>query len=197
VVAVNLAHDWRRQRYGRPRAFRVIRALSPLHLALFQARFRDGLTGPQAREAVAARAPGVGAADLHRAEEEVEGRLTSRHRLALVARHAIGRPESVEALAELGAEVADADDLRPDEVFFRRCRGAELRRAVAALPVGDRLLIRLRFDRELTLCAVARAAGLKDAQTADRRLRSILARLRDALEPGSARVSGKPRPESV
>jgi hypothetical protein len=42
--------------------------------------------------------------------------------------------------------------------------------------------VRLRFERDLTLAQVARLTGLKDAQTADRRLREVLEDLRERLD---------------
>jgi RNA polymerase sigma factor (sigma-70 family) len=71
-------------------------------------------------------------------------------------------------------------------------RESSLRRMVARLPDHERLLIRLRFDQELTLDQIARLTGLKDAQTVDRRLRQILDSLRESLGE-----SGKFRERSV
>jgi len=42
-------------------------------------------------------------------------------------------------------------------------------------------LVRLRYEQGLTLGKVAELTGLKDAQTADRRIRSILDTLREEL----------------
>jgi len=49
------------------------------------------------------------------------------------------------------------------------------------LDEGDRLLLRLRFLQELDLLAIAELLGLKNAQTADRRIRDALQRLRENL----------------
>jgi hypothetical protein len=57
-----------------------------------------------------------------------------------------------------------------------------LRSVIAGLDPDDRLMLALRFEEGLTLAAVARIAGLRDAQQADRRVRQVLARLRTALE---------------
>jgi DNA-directed RNA polymerase specialized sigma subunit len=54
-------------------------------------------------------------------------------------------------------------------------------RAFAQLNSRDRLLLRLRFAESLSFVEVARLLGLKDAQTADRRIRDVLERLREKL----------------
>jgi RNA polymerase sigma factor (sigma-70 family) len=68
--------------------------------------------------------------------------------------------------------------------------------AIDSLTDSDRLLVRLRYQEGLTLQQVARLVGLKDAQTADRRLRDIIDHLREAL--GVERfVRGKAKAASV
>jgi DNA-directed RNA polymerase specialized sigma subunit len=56
------------------------------------------------------------------------------------------------------------------------------------------LILRLRFDDELSLDEISQLAGLGDAQRVHRRLTSILEKLRSAVGKGS---SGKARPVSV
>ncbi len=197
IVAVNLARDWRRHRHGRPRMLRAVRALSALHRAVFHARYAQGLTAAETHGLLSTGRLAADATGVQEAEADIERRLTWRHRLALATRPALAAPASVEALAGDGHELAGGEEHRPDADFLRRRRSAEVRRAVAALPAADRLLLRLRFDEELTLREVARAAGLKDAQTADRRLRAVLAHLRSTLEHGPARVAETAPDESV
>jgi RNA polymerase sigma factor (sigma-70 family) len=71
-------------------------------------------------------------------------------------------------------------------------RESSLRRMVAGLPDPERLLIRLRFEQDLTLDQIAKLTGLKDAQTVDRRVRQILDSMRESL-----RERGKFRERSV
>jgi DNA-directed RNA polymerase specialized sigma subunit len=47
---------------------------------------------------------------------------------------------------------------------------------------GDRLLLQLRYEQELTLEQVARVLHLENAQQADRRIREVLSRLRTEIE---------------
>ena len=91
-------------------------------------------------------------------------------------------------------EEARVTDPRPDPEARAAAqeRQAALRKLVDRLPEPERLLIRLRFEHELTLDQIARLTGLKDAQTVDRRLRQALDSLRENLPD-----SGKFRERSV
>ena len=57
-------------------------------------------------------------------------------------------------------------------------RGA-LGRALARLSKRERLLVRMRFEQELTLDQIARLLNLGNAQRADRQIKMILTRLRE------------------
>lgn len=72
-------------------------------------------------------------------------------------------------------------------------RNAALQAIVSRLSPAEQLLIRLRFEQELTLEQIARLSGLKDAQTVDRRLRQIL----EGMRQNFAAPRGKFRPSSV
>jgi RNA polymerase sigma factor (sigma-70 family) len=71
-----------------------------------------------------------------------------------------------------------------------------LHRALARLCNSDRLLLQLRFEQEMTLAEVAKMFSLKDAQTADRRIRDALARVRELLGV-EAEVAGNAAAKSV
>jgi DNA-directed RNA polymerase specialized sigma24 family protein len=56
---------------------------------------------------------------------------------------------------------------------------------MARLPPGQRLLLQLRYEQELTLAEVARLAGLPDLNRANRQIQAALAELARLLEdPG-------------
>jgi DNA-directed RNA polymerase specialized sigma subunit len=52
---------------------------------------------------------------------------------------------------------------------------------MAHLPGSDRLLLRLRFEQELTLQQVANLTRLGNTQRVERRIQDILARLREEM----------------
>lgn len=60
-------------------------------------------------------------------------------------------------------------------------RGA-LDRALDRLSKRERLLVRLRFEQELTLEQIAKLLDLGNAQRADRQIKEILARLREEMK---------------
>ena len=66
----------------------------------------------------------------------------------------------------------------PERAAAARERSSAVRRALERLPASAQVLLRLRFEQALTLEQVARLTGLRDAQTADRRLRQVLETLR-------------------
>jgi RNA polymerase sigma factor (sigma-70 family) len=69
----------------------------------------------------------------------------------------------------------------PEALAVLEERKAALSRALDRLSKPERLLVRLRFEQELTLEQIARLLDLGNAQRADRRLKEILARLREEL----------------
>lgn len=77
----------------------------------------------------------------------------------------------------------------PEARTAKREEYAALERAVARLEAHEKLLIRLRFEQDLTLDRVAQLTGLNDPQSADRAIKRILDGLRKKL--------GKREPASV
>jgi RNA polymerase sigma factor (sigma-70 family) len=92
------------------------------------------------------------------------------------------------ALAELvGAEVdaaivVDENAVLPDESVRSEELSARLADAVRALSNDDRLLLKLRFEDDLSASAIARLVGAPTPFHVYRRLNAILSQLRQALE---------------
>jgi RNA polymerase sigma factor (sigma-70 family) len=63
---------------------------------------------------------------------------------------------------------------------LQEARGA-LARGMARLSARERLLIRLRFERDLTLEEIANLLGLGNPQSADRRIKEAVEKLRDEM----------------
>jgi RNA polymerase sigma factor (sigma-70 family) len=105
--------------------------------------------------------------------------------------------ESIDS-GEEGSYAGELADPAPDPealVVLRETHG-QVSAALGSLGDSDRLLLRLRYQEGLTLQQVARLVGLKDAQTADRRLRDIIEHLRQVLGVKHF-VPGKIKPASV
>jgi len=77
--------------------------------------------------------------------------------------------------------IADDDAALPDEALRAQELGARLEAAVRELSNDDRLLLKLRFDDDLSASAIARLVGLPTAFHVYRRLNSVFAQLRARL----------------
>ncbi len=117
------------------------------------------------------------------------------------ARYGRARPardrQQADALRSLRRRLQDATavaiepDLLPDESSLsaeseaiRRERDERLQLVLEALPAGDRLLLRLRFEDDLSASRIASALGLPTPFHVYRRLNAVLTRLRAALQSG-------------
>ena len=69
----------------------------------------------------------------------------------------------------------------PETLAASNERRSTLARALSQLPKLDRLLLRLRFDQDLTLEQIARLTGMETAQNVDRRIRKVLQELRQRM----------------
>ena len=173
--------DHRRRRLGRPRLFEAVMRLPALHHHVFRLRYRYKLTLDQTFESLRPRFPGLTLAAVAAADTRIGATLSGRQTRALI--HVQPRFEPLDR-TDSGAreEFTPADTgPNPEDVALVREQRHRLRSAIADLAPDDRLMVALRFEEGLALVAVARMAGLRDAQQADRRLRRILERLRSAL----------------
>ncbi|HEV2017674.1 MAG TPA: sigma-70 family RNA polymerase sigma factor [Gemmatimonadaceae bacterium] len=85
--------------------------------------------------------------------------------------------------SELSAEfLPDLEALLADDLVVRRERDAGLRMALARLSPRDRLLLSLRFRHELSAARISEVMGVKTPFHVYRRLKTVLALLRSALE---------------
>lgn len=82
----------------------------------------------------------------------------------------------------------------PEMWAGRQEERAALLAAMTRLSARERLLVRLRFERELTLDEIARLLHLDNAQRVDRRIQEAVEKLRAAMgEPGGAHPFGRDR----
>lgn len=178
AVVRNLCLDWRRKESGRRRVFRSVARLSAFDQEVFRRVYEQGASQDEAlqllRTAHADVTPDAVAASVERIENE----LTPNQRRLLGGRPAPGAAR--ERAAGRDDALLNIPDARPDpeaQAVLHETQDA-LRGALARLPKRDRLLIRLRFEDELTLEQIARLLDLGNAQRADRQIKDVLARLR-------------------
>jgi len=72
-----------------------------------------------------------------------------------------------------------------------------LARALRKLPANEKLLLRLRFEQEMTLDQISKLLQMGNAQRVDRQIKQILAALRVQLETVTFDKAGKTVPSSV
>lgn len=195
AVARNLCLDWHRKEHGRHRIFGSVARRSATDQLLFEIVFRRGLSAEEARAELSCRGIELSFAAVEQRICDIRRCLSSRQLWLLSSGQAMLDPIDGE---EEGAYVVEPADPAPDPESLVALREThrQVSAALACLTDSDRLLIRLRYQEGLTLQQVAKLVGLKDAQTADRRLRDIIDHLRQAL--GIQHLArGKPRPASV
>jgi RNA polymerase sigma factor (sigma-70 family) len=194
AVVRNLCVDWHRKEYGRHRVFGSVARRGATDQLLFELVFRRGLSATEAREELSRRDVELTFAAVEERIRELRACLSSRQLWLLSSGNTL--LESIhDDEGTLTTEPADpAPD--PEAVAALRETHAHVSAALASLTDSDRLLVRLRYQQGLTLQQVANLVGLKDAQTADRRLRDIIDHLRQALGMQHL-VRGKPTPAAV
>jgi RNA polymerase sigma factor (sigma-70 family) len=185
AVARNLCLDWHRQEFGRHRVFESIARLPALDQEIFKRVFVDGLPADVTQLILEPRFSGLTIGEVRRSIGRIDQSLTPRQRWLLSVRRARGG-RSAATVAEDGEEVLEripGEGPDPESLAVLREERMALHGALASLSSRHRLLIRMRFEQELTLEAIARLLNLDNAQTADRRVRDALGELRKAMSP--------------
>lgn len=197
AVVRNLCIDWHRRNRGRYQPFEWTTGLDALDRQVFRCLYEQGYSVGECFEFLSAAVPGLTPAAVEESAERLGKRLSSRERWLLSTRKV--QLESLDAGEEQGRSPFRVPDLAPDpeRAAIDREYQESLSAAMQGLPVADQLLIRLRFEQDLTLAEIARLTGLKDAQAVDRRLRNVIELLRGRMAGFSPQFRGKTKPASV
>jgi RNA polymerase sigma factor (sigma-70 family) len=195
AVVRNLCLDWHRARFGRRQVFRSVAALGALEQQIFTLVFQRGLTTEDAWYEFARSSPGVSYAEFEIKCEKLRGILTSRQLWLLSTANAT--QESLDSVAENLPTKEPADPAPdPEAVAVLHQTHISVSRALEKLDANSRLLLRLRFSGGLGLQEIAKLVGLRDAQTADRRIRAALDLVREKLGVSKG-IVGKPKSAAV
>ena len=183
AVVRNLCLDWHRQQMGREWTFDSITALPPMDQDAYRLVYEQGASEDEAFLLLSARFPGWTRKQMTESVERIAAALTPRQRWLLSVRRGRFLHERGSAGAESEEEERPADLLPdgapdPESQAAAEEEGERLRRAVAQLTPEDQLLLRMRYEQDLTLEQVARVLRLENAQAVDRRIRDVLQRLR-------------------
>jgi RNA polymerase sigma factor (sigma-70 family) len=82
-------------------------------------------------------------------------------------------------------QIAD-DRPSPEMIVVTRERQEALEKALSQLPPSDQIILRLRYEHDLTLDQIAKLKGFESAQATDREIRKILTRLREHMTTNMA-----------
>jgi RNA polymerase sigma factor (sigma-70 family) len=194
AVVRNLSLDWYRSQFGRARSFGRVASCPAIDQEIFAAVFERKMSLTEAWREVTTRGTELPFKEFERKVNGIRQMLTSRQ-VWLLCTSARGIGTDFSEPEPNIEEIADTAP-NPESLALLRQTQHKVRSALRELSGSERLLLRLRFDEELGLRELAAVVGLKDAQTADRRIRETLAKLREKLGIKQP-LSGKTRPASV
>ena len=183
AVIFNLCRDWRRTKFPRYRIFRSISGMPEFEREVFHYHFERGMNMQETLEVLRYSYPHINRAQLADAAARVQNHITPRQRRLLLAR----RPklESLSTGPESGPATSDvpANDRasEPEVAADTQQLNVALSNALKELEPGDLLILRLRFQRDLSLTEIATLTGIKNAQAVDRQIHKIVDALRQIM----------------
>jgi RNA polymerase sigma factor (sigma-70 family) len=183
AVARNLCLDWHRREFGRHRVFESVARLPALDQEIFRGLFVERLPIEDLFLKLEPRHPGLTIEQVAECAGQVQQALSSRQRWLLTVRGARGAPPAAGALGGDEQELLRIPSEMPNPESWAGLQEerAALLRAMSHLPAPERLLIKLRFARELTLAEIAKLMVFENPQAADRRIRDVVEKLRGEM----------------
>ncbi len=183
VVVRNLCLDWHRKEFGRYRVFQSIARLEALDQDIFRCIYEQGLAQDESLIFLRSNHPQLTMARLEEGLGRVQGALTDRQIWLAGSRHR--KPQQLEHEPGAGTQESSPQLIdpapNPESLLIMNEHREAIERALTRLSKPDRLLIKLRFEQELTLQEIAPILGLRDAQTVDRRQREVIEKLRKEI----------------
>ncbi|HJX93769.1 MAG TPA: sigma-70 family RNA polymerase sigma factor [Pyrinomonadaceae bacterium] len=183
AIVRNLCVDWHRQKFGRHRQFRSISRLPVFDQEVFRLAYERATPPEECLRLLAAEFPNISAKQINESRARIEEVLTVQQRWLLANRTAARNGREATDLEESDAYFSlKGSGPDPEVQAIENEHKRKLERALAQLDAQDRLLIRLRFEEDLTLSQAAELLGLGNAQRADRKVKEILGRLFEVLQ---------------
>lgn len=181
VVVSNLARDWRRQEFGRRRLPTAVRAMSELDQAVYRLKYFRQLEASVCLKSLRERFPNITRTQLTESLSRLHDAFSPEERWRLS--FANQAPEHRHVSYESGfiTNPFTSGTRGPDEEAVRSERAQCLREILATFPVRQRLLLRLRFEQQLSLREAARIAGCTNLHQARRLIQKALDELRPLL----------------
>jgi RNA polymerase sigma factor (sigma-70 family) len=180
AVVRNLCLDWLRTQHGRPRPYRSIERLSKLEREIFREVHMHGLTESEAFNTVKTLYPSLDWQGFRDCLVRIEKALSSHQSwlLATASPRLLSLSSSPRDShgVDKDTDIPDLDH-DPEEDAARTEYLAALQQALEHLSKQERLVVRLRFEQELTLEQIARLTRLESA----RAVQAIIARALDSM----------------
>lgn len=188
AVVTNLCIDWRRKLHGRYRPAAAIARLPELDQFIHRLIYMRGMTRQQCLRVLEPRFPGLTDEKLSEINARLFSLLTSGQRWQMGAR-ARGSI-SIDAASTVDQEEAplhlEDPGPGPEALAQAAQEYSQLEAAMARLEPRQRLLLRLRFQQDLTLEEVARLTRIPDPYRANREIQAALAALTELMTAGKA-----------
>lgn len=195
AVVSNLCVDWRRKEQGRVRPPRRVSRLPELDQQVYRCIYVQGMSRAQCVAVLAPRFPELTDATVSEINARLFGLLTPQQRWQLSAHSQVRNPARGDIANQEGGldlQMA-APEPGPDDLAAESQERRQLQDALARLPPRQRLLLRLRYEQDLTLSEVARLTGQPDPFRANRQIQAALEALADLLGGGKPRSDRKTR----
>jgi len=181
VVVANLCIDWRRHQRGRPRLFKSILGLSSFDQSVFKYRFQQRLSMDACFETLRGHFPKCNEVQLAGAVARINLSLTSAQMKSLYVQQSRTVSLDEHQDARNANELSSTGHCPEEEAIIHQDQD-KLQRALARLSPHHRLLIKLRYQQDLSLKEVARLTRLGDPFRARRHIQAALDQLTEFFE---------------
>jgi len=176
VVLANLCIDWRRHRRGRPRLFKSILKLSHFDQHVFKHRFQQRLSRDACMEILRGYFPDLNELQFAGAVSRINKSLTPAQMQILNSQKVMTVSLDRYQNASNANEPPDPGP-DPESLAVLSQDKERLQQALALLSPHQRLLIKLRYQQDLSLKEVARLTRLGDPFRARRHIQAALEQL--------------------
>jgi RNA polymerase sigma factor (sigma-70 family) len=179
TVSANLCIDWRRKQEGRIRAPTAIASLTSLEQHVYRLIYVQGATRNECLRVLEQKFPGLDIERISDINARLFARLSPRQRwqVTLRPRNPVSLDEPTAAdESYVPSEPVDPCE-GPDWLVDKDQTRLRLEKALSKLEPRKRLLIRLRYQQDLTLEEVARLVGFSDPYKAHREIQAALSDL--------------------
>ena len=182
AVVGNLCIDWRRKEYGRPRPLRAIARLPELDRLVFHNLYEAGMTRLDCLNALSGQFTDLTEERIAEINSRIHLLLSSRQRWQLLARKRT--TISLSETASKGHTSAQPTEPGPQIDLIAQTKQdlERLEKAMSQLSPDERLILRLRYQHDLTLEEVARHMNLTDPNQARRQIEAAIAKLAKYME---------------